>query len=254
MEDLEKFFAQRLSLIVDSRALVSGDREETRIIMLELASLLADIKKRVQQQKQELAGWRHQLASAAGCLKLIEASKAKVADCTAKIPPHLLKQEPSPPAATIAAGPRRTSPAETNSTEASAARTKATFPQVSCLTLQEYNSIPKYMKGRAQYDTLNTAVDEMNAAIRTKYTFLARPFTSLASLADKKKWKEFKSQENNDTKAKGLRFITAEELKNSSLLKSESNRRNLLTILRHFQRIREIRGPGSIVRYVAIKK
>jgi len=254
MEDLEKFFAQRLSLIVDSRALVSGDREETRLIMLELASLLADIRKRVQQQKQELAGWRHQLASAAGCLRLIEASKVKVADCTAKIPPHLLKQEPSPPAAAVAAGPRRTSPAETNSTEASAARTKATFPQVSCLTLQEYNSIPKYMKGRAQYDTLNTAVDEMNAAIKTKYSFLARPFTGLASLSDKKKWKEFKSQENNDTKAKGLRFITAEELKNSSLLKSESNRRNLLTILRHFQRIREIRGPGSIVRYVAIKK
>jgi hypothetical protein len=48
---------------------------------------------------------------------------------------------------------------------------------------------------------------------------------------------------------KGLSFLVSEDFKTSSYLKSEANRRNIFTILRHCQRIREIRGPESIVRY-----
>jgi len=241
MEELEKYLDNRLALIVESRELVGGDREETRSIMTELAGHIANFRRKVQEQKEELAAWRCQLANAARCLKLIETSKERVSDCSGKIPPHMLKQ-PSP---VVAKPPETDDPGR-------AEKPKLSLPQVSCLTLTEYNSIPKYMKGRAQYDTLNTAVEEINIAIRNKYTFLSKPFSSISSLADKKKWKMLKSQDNQDTK--GVRFITADDLKQSPLLKSETNRRNLLTILRHFQRIREVRGPGSIVRYVAIKK
>ncbi|XP_023328204.1 spindle and kinetochore-associated protein 1 [Eurytemora carolleeae] len=117
------------------------------------------------------------------------------------------------------------------------------------LTLTEFNSIPKYMKGRVQYETLGTAVEEINSALHFKYTFTARKFSSLKEICDKKRWKLYKSQESPATR--GVHFITADELKDSPLLKSEVTRRNLFTIFRHFKKIREIRGPGSIVRFAS---
>ena len=56
-----------------------------------------------------------------------------------------------------------------------------------------------------------------------------------------------KSQESRDTR--GIHFLVAEDLKTSDTLKTESARRNIFAILRHYQLIREIRGPGSIVRF-----
>ena len=120
------------------------------------------------------------------------------------------------------------------------------------MTMQEYEAIPKYMKGRTQYQTLGTAVTELNTALESKYTFLSRPFASLPKPADKKRYKVMKSQETKDTR--GLYFVTADDLKECALMKSEFNRRNLLTVLRHFQKIREIRGPGSIVRWTPVVK
>ena len=58
-----------------------------------------------------------------------------------------------------------------------------------------------------------------------------------------------KSQETRDTR--GVYFVVSDDLKNSDTLKSESSRRVIFTILRHFQLIREIRGM-SLVRYAAV--
>ena len=59
-----------------------------------------------------------------------------------------------------------------------------------------------------------------------------------------------KALETRETK--GLYFVVADDLKASDSLKSESSRRSIFTILRHLQRIREIRGPGPILRYAAL--
>ena len=56
-----------------------------------------------------------------------------------------------------------------------------------------------------------------------------------------------KSQECRETK--GFYFVVAEDLRSCPSLKAESHRRTVFTILRHCQRIREIRKPGSGVRY-----
>ena len=52
--------------------------------------------------------------------------------------------------------------------------------------------------------------------------------------------------------AKGFRFVVADDLRNAPTLKSEAQRKNIFTILRHFQRIKEIRGPGQILRYAIL--
>lgn len=52
--------------------------------------------------------------------------------------------------------------------------------------------------------------------------------------------------------AKGFRFVVADDLRGAPTLKSEGQRKNIFTILRHFQRIKEIRGPGQILRYAIL--
>ena len=127
---------------------------------------------------------------------------------------------------------------------------KVNVTQVSYLTLDEFDKIPKYMKGRAQYETLTNTVEEFNSILLAKYTFLSRPLKELNPV-EKKRRNVLRSQDSADTK--GVFFVTNEELKYGTLLKSETGRRSLLTILRHFHRIREIRGPGSLIRYAAVK-
>ena len=177
------------------------------------------------------------------CVAVVQAWNARSQATLSEIPPQALKKavlEPSPP---------QSSKSEQVPVSA-APKPRVSVGQVSYLTLDEFNKIPKYMKGRAQYETLTTAVDELNNSLKAKYTFMTRPLKEL-NPNDKKRRNVLRSQETADTK--GVFFVTAEELKDGSLLKSETGRRNLLTILRHFQKIREIRGPGSLTRYAVVK-
>ena len=125
-----------------------------------------------------------------------------------------------------------------------------TVPKIRFLSLDEFASIPKYMKGRLGYDNVNTSIQEFNTALGARYAFLAKGFQAMASMALKKRYKEMKSTETRDTR--GVFFVVADDLKNSETLKSEASRRVIFTILRHFQLIREIRGPLSLVRYAAV--
>ena len=52
---------------------------------------------------------------------------------------------------------------------------------------------------------------------------------------------------------KGRQFVTAEDLKAGPLLKAEAARKTVLTILRHFHRVKEDRGPsGGVVRILPV--
>ena len=123
------------------------------------------------------------------------------------------------------------------------------FSVVGYLTVEEFDKIPKYMKGRMSYDSLSQAIDEFNSCIATKYEFLARPLNDLG-LKEKKRRNILKSQDRQDLK--GKQFVTSEELKDFSMFKTDSGRKSIFTVLRHFQKIREVRGPGAIIRYVII--
>jgi len=120
-------------------------------------------------------------------------------------------------------------------------------PKLAYLTVQEFQGVPKYMKGRFTYDAFNEVVDEFNTALASKYDFLRRGFQAMASIHDKKRFKEWRSHESKETK--GRHFVVADDLRLQPTLKSEANRQKVFTILRHVQRIQEIRGPGPIHRY-----
>lgn len=64
-----------------------------------------------------------------------------------------------------------------------------TVPKVRHLTLDDFEKIPKYMKGRLNYDGVNTSIDEFNSALEARYAFLGKGFQAMASMAMKKKYK-----------------------------------------------------------------
>merc|ERR1711894_750426 len=103
------------------------------------------------------------------------------------------------------------------------------------------------MGGRLQYETINSSIVEFNDALEAKYNFLHKGFQAMASIQEKKMFKEMKSLETKERK--GFYFVVAVDLRGAPSLKSEAQRRNIFTIMRHFQRMKEIRGPGQIVRY-----
>ena len=68
-------------------------------------------------------------------------------------------------------------------------KSSSTPPKVPYLTLGQFNSVPKYMKGRWNYDQINTCIDEFNESMEARYTFLGKGFQPKASIAVKKRFK-----------------------------------------------------------------
>ena len=133
--------------------------------------------------------------------------------------------------------------------------------------------------GRLNYEAMNNVIEEFNGIVLEKYNFLRQGFQAMASIGEKKRFKvkstwyklaiqkklyvphftilfdnasnlllqEMKSLENKETK--GVYFIVADDLRSAPTLKAEGQRRTVFTILRHVRRIREIRGPGKVLRY-----
>jgi len=124
------------------------------------------------------------------------------------------------------------------------------IPIVEYITVDEFNDIPKYMKGRLTYESLNKSVNDFNQTIESKYQFLAT-HSSKYSEADMKRYQVYKSQENAESS--GEYFCTAQDLKLYSDLKADNTTKIVLTCLRHCKRIKEIRGPAKLIRYAIIK-
>ena len=91
---------------------------------------------------------------------------------------------------------------------------------------------------------LDKSIDE-----KALYDFLARDVSEL-SLIEKKRRAQLKSQMKPELKKSN--FVTADDLKEYTMFKTESSRKSVFTVLRHFQRIKENRGPGSTVRHVVV--
>jgi len=229
------------------------------VVKYELNSVVLEMKAALARLKEEMGLWRQQFETATRCLAISRAWDSRSRQTLAQIPVHALRPPVvlvSTPGEGVISGDQRVNSGNQRVNSGNQRTTKvkkAVAPavgQVSYITLAQFDSIPKYMKGRAKYETVNAAVDELNSALNVKYSFLARPAAGLKP-QDKARQRDLRSQDTKDTK--GTHFVTSEELRDSVNLKSETGRKNLLTILRHCNKIREIRGPGSIVRYLPVK-
>lgn len=169
---------------------------------------------------------------------------------------ELLKNAPSqalrksvPPPSVEPKGELKSSGAKKGPVGASQEPRAVATHRVTHLTVEEFEKVPKYMKGRLTYDSLSVAVEEFNSAVKGKYEFLAKSLSEI-SLKEKKRRNILKSQDKPELK--GKHFVTSDELKEFSMFKTENAKKAVITVLRHFQKIRENRGPGSTIRYVVV--
>ncbi|CAL1530957.1 unnamed protein product [Lymnaea stagnalis] len=111
------------------------------------------------------------------------------------------------------------------------------------ITVGEFESVPKYMKGRLTYDGINCAIEQLDKAFTEKYKIMKQKKPQLSS-ANRKLYEAFRLQESNDTK--GVHFIVEKDIAEFTNLKLDSSTRNILTILRHCGMMHEIRGAGLV--------
>ncbi|RVE55551.1 hypothetical protein OJAV_G00235140 [Oryzias javanicus] len=114
------------------------------------------------------------------------------------------------------------------------------------ITTPEFEGIPQYMKGRVSYEQLNAAVSSMNAAATAKYKIFHQPVKGLSNHA-RKLHQRFKDQETKETK--GQFFVVEEDIREFTQMKVDKRFQGILTMLRHCQRLRELRG-GGLTRYL----
>uniref|UniRef100_A0A8D2P513 SKA complex subunit 1 n=1 Tax=Zosterops lateralis melanops TaxID=1220523 RepID=A0A8D2P513_ZOSLA len=139
----------------------------------------------------------------------------------------------------------QTKPVEPKHAKKPAKETKV-IKEAALITTEEFQSVPTYMKGRITYDQINAVVQQINKAVVDKYKILYQPLKSM-SVPARNLYHRFMEEETKDTK--GVFFIVEADIKEFTQLKLDKRFHNILNILRHCQRVREIRGSG-LIRYV----
>ncbi|NXY38225.1 SKA1 protein, partial [Pomatorhinus ruficollis] len=161
------------------------------------------------------------------------------------VPPHLPK--PTQICITV---PAVKDEGQTKAVEPKCAKkpTKETkvIKEAALITTEEFESVPTYMKGRITYDQINAVVQQLNKAVVDKYKILYQPLKSMSAPV-RNLYHRFIEEETKDTK--GVFFIVEADIKEFTQLKLDKRFHSILNILRHCQRVREIRGSG-LIRYV----
>ncbi|KAL3062046.1 hypothetical protein OYC64_010045 [Pagothenia borchgrevinki] len=125
---------------------------------------------------------------------------------------------------------------------------KSCIRSMDVITMPEFESIPQYMRGRVSYDQMNAAVQSINTAVTAKYKILHQSMKTLNNHT-RKLHQRFKEQETKDTK--GQNFVVEEDIREFSKIKVDKRFQGILNMLRHCQRLRELRG-GGLTRYMML--
>uniref|UniRef100_A0A8V5GTG6 SKA complex subunit 1 n=1 Tax=Melopsittacus undulatus TaxID=13146 RepID=A0A8V5GTG6_MELUD len=127
-------------------------------------------------------------------------------------------------------------------------RKKAAKSPLSILpvTPEDLGEIPAYMKCRITCDQINAVVENLNKAIMSKYRIRNQAPSSM-SAADRNTYYRYLREERSNKE--GCVFIVEEDIKLFTPMKTDKRFHKIIVILRHCQRLREIRVSG-ITRYV----
>ncbi|NWH86203.1 SKA1 protein, partial [Aegithalos caudatus] len=118
--------------------------------------------------------------------------------------------------------------------------------EAALITTEEFESIPTYMKGRITQDQINAVVQQINKAVVDKYKIMYQPLKSMSAPV-KNLYHRFMEEET--TEIRGVFFIVEADIKEFTQLKLDKRFYSILTILRHCQRVREVRRSG-IIHYI----
>ncbi|XP_003976041.1 SKA complex subunit 1 [Takifugu rubripes] len=206
-----------------------------------LGRLLEELETCVGQQKEQL----HQL-------KDLEATFQKYLEDLQHMNDHIPAHMPGsqPPASDGEPTAHRNDARELQPSEVDQGKKpdRSFVREMEFVTVPEFESIPQYMKGRVTYDQLNAAVQHMNTAVKAKYRILHQPLKGLNNHS-RKLHARFKEQETKATK--GQYFVVEDDVRELAQVKVDKRFQGILNMLRHCQRLRELRG-GGLTRYVLL--
>jgi len=169
-------------------------------------------------------------------------------------PAHKGLEEPTPAPPSLqhsAPGSSLAPPSKDDAKKPEAKKVPATavqVPAIQYITVNEFESTPKYMKGRLTLDKLNAAIDEMQKLLQAKYKILSM---APAKMVDKtlKKYKQYKEAETSETK--GLHFLTDADMQESATLRQgDATGKGVVGVLRHLHRIKDL--GGTTKRYAVL--
>ncbi|KYO28899.1 spindle and kinetochore-associated protein 1 isoform B [Alligator mississippiensis] len=246
MEDLCSYINTRISTIKKTLQLRNIDQEPSlKSVLCKIGhemSLLNELLNRMEievQHQEKLKNTLKEIQESA------ERDYNEVLHLCENIPPHLPKTNQS-----CTTGLFGKSEEQSNSTEPERAKKSVKEPkfikEAPIITAEEFENVPAYMRGRLTYDQINGVIEDMNRAVISKYKILHQPVKSMNSAA-RSLYNRFLEEETKDTK--GEFFIVEADIKEFTQLKVDKRFYSILNILRHCQRVREVRG-SRLVRYV----
>ena len=245
MDVLSSYYNTEIGIVEHMKMLAGDDPDDVQAAILQVNEERHLIKKKLDKLKEEVIMMRKMMRKAHKCCLTMKALIEVNSRARENVPQQALKIISKSPEVGNMKIVEEASRSKNNPPPPKACVVK----NISFLTVDEFNKIPKYMKGRLSYELLSQAVKEFNDCVNMKYDFLSKDVNEL-TLNEKKKRAQLKSQMKPELKKNN--FVTADDLKEYTMFKTDSSRKSVFTVLRHFQRIKENRGPGSIVRHVVV--
>ena len=128
-------------------------------------------------------------------------------------------------------------------TEGNKKKDKLRIPSVSST---EFKSIPQYIMGRMGLEKLNSSITELNQLISDKYALMKIPQPKMNKM---QREIYYEHKELGTAETKGRTYVTEKDLKTKtgwteSKFKFDAVGRNVINVLRHLGRIKEVRGGG----------
>ncbi|XP_028407141.1 spindle and kinetochore-associated protein 1-like [Dendronephthya gigantea] len=248
LEEIVSYFHQKcanVSQILELRGIDdSGDSLKT---MQAINDEVTEVEEILNDFRKELTKQRKLLKHAETVKKALEGFEQRSEYISKNLPQHL-------PGNKLSKGPERAVVlAEKGQLASTTVERKpkvkvANYHKIGYLTTEEFDSVPKYLKGRLDYTHVNNAIDQIHQALAAKYKILSTKRIGMGEHV-MKKYREFKEQETAETK--GCYFFINKDLKEFSSFKLDKVGQSILNILRHCGKLKEVRS-GKLVRFVVL--
>lgn len=121
------------------------------------------------------------------------------------------------------------------------------IPTIPTIPEDEFQSLPKYIIGRITRQKINQQISILNEMIINKYTLLTTNNTNLpiSSSSNKEMIKQWKRELLESPDLENAIFLSDYDIKENKQLPT-SSLRSMLSLLKSFSRIREVRSPPSL--------
>lgn len=124
-------------------------------------------------------------------------------------------------------------------------------PDIELMSQEEFETVPRYLKGRLSLDRINSFISSIAKVFTDKYAILKG---NPARLPPDSRHRYYQWREEENAEVQGQFFVSENDVKNgigkgSTGIKIDPANRSILAILRHSGRLREVRG-GGVVRLV----